>query len=133
MLPSLPIQSVKKRHKITLLLVRQLKRKDQRILVRILDTTLIIEIHDIFKRLEAAVMHIRGASGDLSQGRGLKCAEFLGVTRHHVATKIHFVVIPADADVVKFFVGEVESGMALRASCLIPEQEEALLGRFWNC
>src|SRR4029077_165481 len=76
---------------------------------------------------------IRGASGDLPQGWGFKCAEFFGVTGHHIATKIHFVVIPADADVVKLFIGEVESGMAFRASCLIPEQKEALLGRFWNC
>src|SRR4029077_16941271 len=132
MLPSLPIQRVKKRHKIALLLVRQLKRKDQRILVRILDAAFIIEIHDIFKLLEAALVHIRGASGDLPQGWGFKCAEFFGVTGPHVATKIHFVVIPADTDVVKLFIGEVESGMAFRASCLIPEQKEALLGRFWN-
>ena len=58
MLPPFAIQRAKKRHEILLLLIRQFERKDQRILVRILDTTLVIEIHDIFKRSEATVMHV---------------------------------------------------------------------------
>ena len=109
----------------SLLLVRQFERKDQGILVRILDATLIIKIHDFFKVFEATVMHIGGASGDLSQGRGFKGAEFFGILGHHVTAKIYFVVVPADAEVVKLFVGEVEPGMALCAASLIPEQEEA--------
>ena len=62
LLPPFAIQRAKKSHEITLLLVRQFEREDQGILVRILDTTLVIEIHDFFKRFETAVMHIRCAS-----------------------------------------------------------------------
>ena len=62
MLPPFAIQCAKKRHEILLLLIRQFERKDQRILVRILDTTLIIKVHDCFERFEATVMHIGCAS-----------------------------------------------------------------------
>ena len=123
MLPSLPIQSAKKRNKITLFLVRQFERKDQRILVRILHAPLDYKIHDFFKRLESAVMHIRVRFVAISRKVGvLNAPSSSAVLGHHIATKIHFIVVPTDAEVMELFVSEVEPGVALRAPCFIPEQ-----------
>ena len=116
-------------HKIALLFVRQLERNDQRILVGILYASLIVEVHDFFQSFEAAVMRIRCASGDLSQGRGFKRADVLRILGHHIPPEIHFIVVPAEAEVVELFVGEVEPGVALRAPGFLPEQEEAVLRR----
>ena len=90
--------------------------------MRVLDATLIVEIHHFFKRFETAVMHIGCASRDLTQGRRFKCAKLLSILGHHVTAKIDFVVVPADAEVVKFLVGDVEPGVALRAACFLPEE-----------
>ncbi len=79
MLPPFAIQRVKKCHQIVFLLIRQLERNDQRILVRILHASLIIKVYDFFQSFEAAVMRIRCASGDLPQGRGFECADVLRI------------------------------------------------------
>lgn len=65
-LPSLAVERVKEFHQIALFLVRQVERNNEIVLVRILDATLIVEIHDFFKSFEASVMHIRRASSDLA-------------------------------------------------------------------
>jgi hypothetical protein len=127
-LVSLSIQRAKKLYKIMLLFLRQFEWKDQRILVWILHSALVVKVYDILEGLEAAVMHIGGGTGDLPQSRSLKCAEFFRVLGDHIPTEIHFVVVPADAKVVKLFVGEVEPRMALRAAGFVSEQEEAALG-----
>lgn len=132
MLPPFTIQRVKKRQKIALLFVSQIERNDQRILVRVLHASLVVEVHDFFQSFEAAVMRIRCASGDLPQGRSFECADVLCILGHHIPTEIHFVVIPAKAEVVELFVGEVEPGMALRAPSFLPEQDEAVLSRCWD-
>lgn len=108
LLPAFAVQGAKKCHEVTLFFVRQFEWEDQWILVRILDASLVVEIHNFFEVFEAAIMHIGGASGDFPQGRGLECAEFLRVLSHHVPAEIHFIVVPADAEIVELFVGEIE-------------------------
>src|SRR6187401_1120374 len=110
---------MEKLHQVVLFLIRQLQRNDEIVLVGILDTALVVEIDDFFKRLETPVVHVRSASSDLPQGGGLECAKFLRVLRDHVPAKVYFIVIPADAEVVKLFVGEIEPGVALGATCLL--------------
>src|SRR5262249_16302098 len=130
MLPAFAGQGLEKLHEILLFFLRQFKRKDQRVLMWILHASLIVKIHDIIERFKAAVMHIGGRPADLPQGRGLERADLFRILGDQIASEIHLVVIPANADIVELFVGEVESRMALRAAGLVSEQEETPLRRW---
>src|SRR5262249_20512617 len=97
--------------------------------MRILDPPLVVEIDNFFESLEPPVVHVWCTTRNLPQGRSLEGAYLVRISRHHVTTEIHLVVIPADAQVMKFLVAEIEPGVALRATGFLPEQNEAVLRR----
>lgn len=124
------------------LFVREGKRADRRIFVGIRRSALDVITHNILKRCERPVVHIRRRQRDIAKRRGLELVKIFGLERDFLPPTIverllrltceslAFAQI-ADARIVKRMIGEegplIADEMARRTPRLPRKQIEALL------
>ena len=101
--------------------------------IRILDATLVVEVHHLFQRPEPAIMHVGSSASDLAQRRRLERTDVFCALCHQIPTEIERIGIPSNTDIVKLLIGEIESGMATCAPGFPSEQFKTTLCGLIQC
>src|SRR5579871_2722541 len=109
-------------HERTFLLRAEIASPNFRVKVRIWTSALRIELDDILKRRDAAIVHVRSSSGHLAERR---CFE-VSFTRAEVC---QHTVPPRDSRVVEPLVGEVGADDDGNLGCVFHANREPLTVR----
>src|SRR5262245_53231051 len=107
---------------IVTLLLRQAERLDLRRTAGPIDPTAIVVVHDRIQRRNGSVMHVGAAERDLTQSGRLERVDHLLYARHDLGAP---EVGARKADIVEAVVGEIPSGVTVRAAGLGVEQNKA--------
>ena len=102
---------------------------DQNVKLRIWIPSLVIKIEDSLQSSQAAIVHIGDCLANLAEGGRLKGATIFEDARHAIPTHIaEFLTIPANAQIMKESIAEIETLVAELAMSLSIKQVQSSKG-----